>query len=360
MSIPPEALGTLFEMSRDPVVGIDDTRTVVFANPPAAALLHTGPGAPAGDVVPEHILCETADRFLASARIGAVRASASVVRMSGIAVCTFTLPREETVPPPGARALHELSSSLMSARLAIDALVSHTRAEADPILRETSAILYREYYRLLRTCRHMTLAAGVATDDLPYKPRVTDLREMCRQLCDTVGHLSESRGVSVVFRTDPGLHLTMADQDLLEIMLLNLMTNSLLHCRTGDAIRVELSRQDDRFILAVQDPGSGMPPEQLAQAFSQEPAGGSTDPTAGAGLGLYIARGIAERHGGSVILESRPGKGTAVRISIPYRQSEDMTAHSPAPPYRSDGMNSVLMELSPLLDKVYFTKRMFD
>lgn len=360
MSIPSEALGALFEMSRDPVIGIDRTDTVVFANPPAAAFLKVGPGASARDVVPEHILAERADRFLATARIGGCRSSVSVVRMEGIAVCTFSLPREPAAVDPGASALRELSSSLMSARLAIDALVGHTNAESDPVLRETSAILYKEYYRLLRTCRHMTLAAGVAADDLPYKPRVTDLREMCRQLCDTVGRLTDSRGVSVVFQTDPGLHLTMADQDLLEIMLLNLMTNSLFHCRAGDTIRVELTRRDDRFILAVEDPGSGMSPEQLSRVFSRSPGSDGVDPGAGAGLGLYIARGIAERHGGSVILESRPGRGTAVRISIPYRQSEDMTAHSPAPLYRSDGMNSVLMELSTLLDKSYYNRKMFD
>ena len=104
----------------------------------------------------------------------------------------------------------------------------------------------------------------------------------------------------------------------------------------------------------------GMSQEQLAGAFCRYPGADDTDPAAGAGLGLYITRGIAERHGGTVILESRPGTGTSVRVSIPYRQSEDMTVHTPVAPYRSDGMNSVLMELSTVLDKCYYNRRMFD
>ncbi len=362
MSILPDALRALFEMSRDPVLGIDRDGTVVFVNPPAAALFGVEAGSPAADAMPEHILSEPSERFIASARAGGRRVNLSVVRLEGLTVCVCTRLREEPAPQAGAsaRALQELSGSLMSARLAIDALVGRTKAEADPALRETSAILYREYYRMLRACRHMTLAAGVAENDLPFIPRVTDLTVLCRELCDTVGRLSESRGVSVLFRAEEGLHLTLADRDLLEIMLLNLMTNSLLHCREGDTIRVELSRRGDRFILAVQDPGSGMSQEQLAGAFCRYPGADDTDPAAGAGLGLYITRGIAERHGGTVILESRPGTGTSVRVSIPYRQSEDMTVHTPVAPYRSDGMNSVLMELSTVLDKCYYNRRMFD
>lgn len=359
MSILPETIGSLFEMSRDPVMGVDAEHTVAFANPPAAALLGIHAGDDAARLVPAHILDDPAEQFIATVRVGVCPANVSVRRLECVSVLTWSLPHQE---PPGLdpnRALRELADSLMNTRLAIDALVRYTKAEDDPAAREASSMLYKSYHEMLRLSRHMTLAANIARDQLPSAPRVTDLGEVCRDLCRTVGALFESRGVSVVFHTDPGMHLTMADPDQLEVMLLNLLHNSLSHCGEGDVIRVDLTRQGDRFIIAVQDPGGGIAPDTLAGIFGSA----SPDPAAtagGAGMGLLIARGIAERHGGALILESRPGAGTAVRISIPYKPYEDLKVNTPMARYRSDGMNNVLTELSTLLDKSFYTSKMFD
>ena len=360
MSLHPEALGALFEMSRDPVLGIDARRTVVFANPAAVSLLGARAGDPAEGLVPEHILSDPAEQFIASTRIGERRANVSVHRLEGVTVCTYSLLRSDPPHAAQSRALQEMSSQLMTARLALDALAGRLHPEDDPVAQDASSTLYKQYYLLRRSCLHMTHAGSILSNDLPLCSHVVDLRTLCQELCDTVSVLAESLGVSVVFQADFSLHLTMADRDLLEEMLANLLANSLSHCRSGDVIRVELLRQGDRFILSVTDPGSGISPERMAGLFNDAADPALDDPTAGAGLGLLIARGIAERHDGAMILESRPGKGTSVRISIPCRQSDSTQMNCPLPGYRSDGMNIVLTELAPLLDKKVFTKRMFD
>ncbi len=358
MSLLPEMLGSLFEMSREPVLGVDARRIVVFANPAAVALLGLRTGDDAARTLPEHILDDPAEQFIASHRVGGRSANVSVRRLEGITVCTWLLPRNDPPCSSHSKALEEMSSSLMAARMAFDALVRRTKAEDDKALGTTVQTLYREYYRLQRVCRHLKLTENILQDTLPLMSGVTDLGTLCRELCDTVGRFFEDRGVSVVFEADFGLHLTMADSSLLECMLANILANSLAHCESGDTVRVALTRQGDRFIIAVQDTGSGIPPEKLARIFSGAPASDGADP--GAGQGLLIARGIAERHGGAVILESRPGQGTSVRITIPYKQSDTLEMNSPPVRYRSDGMNTVLTEFSTLLDKKYYTRRMFD
>ena len=356
MSLQPEDLGALFELERDPVFGIDKDGVVSFCNPAAAAFFGLTPGDSAADVVPEDILTAPSERFIAAFRTGKRRFTLSVTRLEGVTVCLFS-PAEDGAPSPAhINALHILSSTLMNARMAIDALISRTKADDDPALQETTQTLYREYHRMLRSCRHMAMAAGIQNDDLPFMPRCVDLASLCRDMCDTVDRLVEPMGLSVSFKVDGSLHLTMADVDLIDSMMANLLTNSITHCRPGDTIRVELSRQGDRFILAVEDPGSGIAPEKLAAIFSV----GGSDSEGGAGLGLYLARGIAERHGGTLLLESRPGKGVAVRVSIPYKQSDSMQMNCPMTRYRADGMNTVLTELSVFLDKKYYTRRYFD
>lgn len=352
MSLQPEMLGPLFEMSREPVLGLDAQKKVVFANPAATALLGVRAGDSADDVLPEHILSDTAEQFIASHRIGERRANVSVRRVEGVSVCTWSLSQSEPSCPVQSKALEEMSSHLMAARMAIDAIVRRTRAEDDQALNGTVQLLYQEYYRLQRVCQHMKMTENILQDTLPLLSGVTDLGTLCRELCDTVGRLFEDRGIPVVFEADFGLHLTMADSSLLECMLANILANSLAHCKSGDEIRVALDHQGDRFIIAVRDNGSGIDPEQMARIFNGAPAG--------AGQGLLIARGIAERHGGALILESRPGQGTSVRISIPYRQSDTLQMNSPPVRYHSDGMSAVLTEFSELLDKKYYTRRMFD
>lgn len=360
MSLHPEVLGSLFEISSDPVIGIDRSHTVVFANP-AAAQLGIDVGTPAAEVLQEHILEDPAEQFIATLHsFRGRRANVSVRRLEDTTVCTFTLLTDVAPSPGHARAIQELSSSLMTARLAMDALTCRINADSDPALHDASCTLYKQYYMMRRNCQHLNQVCSISGGGLPYQPRVLDLGTLCRELCDTVGRLVENMGISILFRADMAMHLTVADRDLLEQMLTGLLTNSIAHCKPGDVIRTELVRQGERFIIAVNDPGTGIPPEKLAGIFNDSLYGSGTDTTAGAGLGLLIARGIAERHGGSLILESRPGQGTSVRVSIPFKQSEDTTVNTPVASYRSDGMNTVLTELSPLLDRKIFTRRMFD
>ena len=75
---------------------------------------------------------------------------------------------------------------------------------------------------------------------------------------------------------------------------------------------------------------------------------------------MFVARGIAELHGGNMILESRPDKGTCVRVSIPCKKSDTLQMKTPLAPYRTDGMNLVLTELADVLEDRCFTKRFFD
>ena len=86
-----------------------------------------------------------------------------------------------------------------------------------------------------------------------------------------------------------------------------------------------------------------------------------TDIRAGAGLGLFVSRGIAAAHGGSLILESREGKGVMIRVSIPRIDASGVGYLSePREPRHIDGMEPLLTELSVFLDRSYFGNSMDD
>jgi signal transduction histidine kinase len=85
-------------------------------------------------------------------------------------------------------------------------------------------------------------------------------------------------------------------------------------------IEVGATRQADQDMatITISDEGPGIPPEVLPRLFTRFAAGG---PTAGLGLGLYLAHGIATAHGGTLTAESMPGAGARFRLTLPLEQA---------------------------------------
>ena len=120
-----------------------------------------------------------------------------------------------------------------------------------------------------------------------------------------------------------------ADPVRLRQVLENLVTNSLRHTPAGGSVRVEAASRPGVVTFSVVDTGHGIAPEQLPQIFDR--FWKSAD-SGGSGLGLAIAKGLVEAHGGTIAAESRPGRGTAIRFTVPTRSpTTGATIPSPAP-----------------------------
>ena len=359
MSLNKTTLGALFQMSRDAVLGIENER-ILFLNPAASALLGAAEGDDASRYLPDYILSDPAEQFIASIRLKDRQGHVSLAREGSFALVSITLPPEETPTPSVSRMMREFSGTLLSARLAIDMVVNKTGAEDNPNLKNYTAILYKDYFIMKRMCEHITLADALEHNTLPFRPQAVFVDRLCRELCDTAAHFTPAMDLTLEFATDADNCCIMGDPALLETMLLNLLTNSFSHSAPGSKVRMSLTCRNNRMILSVDDRGSGIAPENMAPVLDGSAEPGTTDTTAGAGLGLGIARGIAEIHGGALILESRPGLGTKMRISIPLPASGSDILHNLRPSYRSDGMDRILTELSVILDKKFYNKTMFD
>jgi signal transduction histidine kinase len=99
-------------------------------------------------------------------------------------------------------------------------------------------------------------------------------------------------------------------------VVVNLVTNAAQAVAEGGRVAVSLAAEGGSVRLTVEDDGAGMPPDVAARAF--EPFF-TTRPARGIGLGLPIVQGIVERHGGTVALDTAPGKGTRVSVTFPVK-----------------------------------------
>ena len=107
----------------------------------------------------------------------------------------------------------------------------------------------------------------------------------------------------------------------LEQALTNITTNALRHTREGGRIALHAERGDGSLILSVSDDGEGIAPEHLPLIFDRfYKATSKKGAPAGSGLGLYIVKTIAARHGGKVSAVSEVGHGTTIRIELPHHE----------------------------------------
>lgn len=113
----------------------------------------------------------------------------------------------------------------------------------------------------------------------------------------------------------------VGDHRRLEQVLLNLLSNANKFAPKGAGIRISVADEDDRVVVAVADTGPGVAPEAQARLFEQFYTGRTSSPShnIGAGLGLPIARGIVQAHGGEIWVESERGVGTCVYFSLPKK-----------------------------------------
>ena len=113
-----------------------------------------------------------------------------------------------------------------------------------------------------------------------------------------------------------------ADRDAVDRMLKNLLSNAIKYSPRGGRVRVEAGLAQDRpgmIELSVEDDGVGIAADALPRIFDPyvRVANPETATTPGLGLGLSLVRGLAHAHGGSVEVESLPGKGSRFRVLLP-------------------------------------------
>jgi signal transduction histidine kinase len=110
-----------------------------------------------------------------------------------------------------------------------------------------------------------------------------------------------------------------ADPDQMSQVLLNLFINAIQAMPAGGTLRIGIVRKDRHVQIVVADTGQGIPPEDLPKIFT--PFFTTKEIGQGTGLGLTVVHGIVQEHGGSISVESVPGRGTTFTIMLPAEKS---------------------------------------
>jgi signal transduction histidine kinase len=177
-----------------------------------------------------------------------------------------------------------------------------------PVLEETHMLS-----RLIDDLRTLSLAESGALE-LHREP--TDLAVLAGEVIAAFRSQAEGKGVAIQLEVSDDLPIMDIDPLRVREILANLVANALRHTPQGGkvSLREELDEPRRRVFLSVVDTGEGIRPEDLPHIFDRFY---KSHDSAGSGLGLAIAKNLVEAHGGEIVAESSPGKGTSIRFTVP-------------------------------------------
>jgi signal transduction histidine kinase len=211
---------------------------------------------------------------------------------------------------------HEIRNPLNFINLSID----HVRTRLAP----QDEVRRPEFERILTSVKdEISRLNRLVVDFLSFgKPMRLDTRpcpleRLLREVAALVDHKARDQGIALSVESEGELPEIVADPELLKTCFLNLMINAADAMPSGGRLEVRLARGEERgmpaLVVTLHDTGHGMTEEEIRAAF--EPYF-STKET-GVGLGLALTRKIVEDHGGSIRLDSEPGRGTTARVGLP-------------------------------------------
>jgi len=148
--------------------------------------------------------------------------------------------------------------------------------------------------------------------------------DVVRLVQEVVEQSQSGTAVGITTRLPAELPAVTGDIGRLKRVLLNLTDNALRYTAEGTSVIISAAAADDGLCISVQDHGPGLAPEEAARVFEKFYRGRDsiTERSRGSGLGLTIAKGIVEAHGGRLWVESEPGHGATFRFWMPKRPSD--------------------------------------
>lgn len=219
---------------------------------------------------------------------------------------------------------HFLSCMSHEMRTPLNAVVGYTsmllQGMAGPVSSDQTRMLARvdeNGRRLLSLVNDVLDIARIEADRMPVTPTEIHLADLVSEVLRELEPLAVESGLTVFAETDAGAPLLFNDRQKIKQILLTLLVNALKFTPEG-TVRVGCTYEprSRRFTLDVTDTGVGIPIEDQPGLFADFGLPGQTRSGVGAGLGLAIARRLANLMGGTITLESAPGRGSTFTLEI--------------------------------------------
>jgi two-component system, sensor histidine kinase ChiS len=163
------------------------------------------------------------------------------------------------------------------------------------------------------------------TTSLQTRPEQLNAAKLIEEVIAQEESITVKKGIRIIQDTDPELRV-WADSDMLSVVLRNLLQNAVKFTETGGKIEIiTTAKNEDEITIAICDSGVGMDTETVNKLMSSDAyiSKPGTSGEKGTGLGFTLCKDFVQKNNGSLHIESKPGNGTKVYITIPAAKLTD-------------------------------------
>ncbi len=218
---------------------------------------------------------------------------------------------------------HDLRSPLSGIMLSASAMRRASRGTAVvPGEEQPVDLILASAKRMNRLIEDLLDVTRIESGQLTLRRESVSVDTLIGEAVDLAKPMTTAKSIRIEARTAPDLPAIDGDRHRLLQVLANILGNAIKFSPEAGTIVVAADLADDAVRISVADEGPGIPEQDLLHVFDRFWRGREAKDRGGAGLGLSIARGIVERHGGRIDVASTFGRGTTFRFTLPTLASD--------------------------------------
>ncbi len=213
---------------------------------------------------------------------------------------------------------HEFRTPMTTIRTAVDILEYSSNKLTDVRRTKYFDRIQNAINQMLNLLDEILFLSKTEAAKLEYKPTLLNLENFCSELTDIL-QLNAGSKHSIIFTFQGESAQAQMDEDLLNCILTNLISNAIKYSPENDTIWFDLICKDHLAIFQIRDRGMGIPLKDQTHLFQTFYRASNVGVIQGTGLGLTIVKKCVELHGGHIQLESEQGVGTTVIVTLPLQ-----------------------------------------
>lgn len=213
---------------------------------------------------------------------------------------------------------HELKTPLTSIKSYTETLLEGA-VDDKVIAMQFLSVIDSESDRMTRLVRDLLQLSNFDYEKVAWEKGCNDVVDLIRKAVVKMDVTAGSKDMKISFSTDADSMEGFFDNDKIEQVFLNVLSNAIKYSDDSTFIEISLAKDDDKAVISVRDQGIGIPEEDMDRIFDRfyRVDKARSRSLGGTGLGLSISKNIIEGHGGKIEIKSRARRGTEVVFSFP-------------------------------------------
>lgn len=205
-------------------------------------------------------------------------------------------------------------------------------------------LIKQNSYRLIRLVNNLIDITKIDAGYFQLFPKNCNIVSLVEDITLSVTEYAKNKDINLIFDTNVEEKIMACDEDKVERMILNLLSNSLKFTPKGGEIKVNFEDQDKYVLISVEDNGIGIPNDKLESIFDRfvQVDKSLSRNNEGSGIGLSLIKSLVELHGGEIWARSRWGDGSKFFIKLPVKvlpQDENKNIDMPSGTNKGEKIN---------------------